>query len=148
MSSTTIKLPRISILEPLGRLWDRSPIWVKVLVLLAGLLFSWWYPTTLERSWQGILFFPVGIYVLLALGLNIVVGLCGMLDLGYVAFFAVGSYTTAKLTTGSGWSAWEVLIVAVIAAAAAGVTLGAPTLRLRGDYLAIVTLGFGEIVRI
>ena len=94
------------------------------------------------------LFYPVAVFVLLALGLNVVVGQAGLLDLGYVAFYAVGAYTTAKLTTAAGWSAWEALIVAVLLASVAGVILGAPTLRLRGDYLAIVTLGFGEIARI
>ena len=77
------------------------------------------------------------------------VGQTGLLDLGYVAFFAVGAYTTAKLTAENGtFTAWEVLFLAIVVAMAAGVTLGGPTLRLRGDYLAIVTLGFGEIVRI
>jgi branched-chain amino acid transport system permease protein len=105
-------------------------------------------PLGLEPYWQGVLFFPVGLYILLALGLNIVVGQAGLLDLGYVAFYAVGAYTTAKLTTALEWSAWTSLPVAIVLACVAGVLLGAPTLRLRGDYLAIVTLGFGEIVRI
>ncbi len=94
----------------------------------------------------------VGIYVLLGLGLNIVVGLAGLLDLGYVAFFAIGSYTVALLTAPEPhnlmWSFWAALPVAVIVSALAGVLLGIPVLRLRGDYLAIVTLGFGEIIRI
>jgi branched-chain amino acid transport system permease protein len=105
-------------------------------------------PLAISPYWQGVLFFPVGVYVLLALGLNIVVGQAGLLDLGYVAFYAVGAYTTAKLTTSAGWTAWEALLVAIVLASVAGVVLGAPTLRLRGDYLAIVTLGFGEIARI
>jgi branched-chain amino acid transport system permease protein len=90
----------------------------------------------------------VGIYMVLALGLNIVVGAAGLLDLGYVAFYAVGAYTTATLTTSAHWSAWQAVPIAIAIAMLAGVILGAPTLRLRGDYLAIVTLGFGEIVRI
>ena len=143
------KLPRLSVIDPIGRLWDRLPWWGKGLVCLALLVVAWWYPTTLDRSWQGVLFFPVGVYILLALGLNIVVGLTGLLDLGYVAFFAVGAYTAAKLSTGDApFTAWECLVIAIVVAMAAGVTLGGPTLRLRGDYLAIVTLGFGEIVRI
>jgi branched-chain amino acid transport system permease protein len=142
-------LPRIAVVDPVGRRWERLPWWGKALVLLAILAFVVWYPTTLDRYWQSVLFFPVGIYILLALGLNVVVGLTGMLDLGYVAFFAVGAYTTAKLTADNGtFNAWEVVLLAVIVAMAAGVTLGGPTLRLRGDYLAIVTLGFGEIVRL
>jgi branched-chain amino acid transport system permease protein len=101
---------------------------------------------------------PIGIYALLAMGLNIVVGYAGLLDLGYAAFFAIGAYTIGFLTSpGSvliqnGWIPpflqhfWPALIVAFVISAIFGVLLGAPTLRLRGDYLAIVTLGFGEIV--
>ncbi|MBI3458169.1 MAG: ATP-binding cassette domain-containing protein [Candidatus Rokubacteria bacterium] len=92
-----------------------------------------------------------GIYLLLALGLNVVVGYAGLLDLGYVAFYAIGAYTYALLASphlGLHVPFWLVLPVAPLVAAAFGVLLGAPTLRLRGDYLAIVTLGFGEVVRI
>jgi branched-chain amino acid transport system permease protein len=88
-------------------------------------------------------------YVIMALGLNIVVGFAGLLDLGYVAFFVFGAYTTAFLSSphfGIFWPWWFVVIIAVAVAGLWGVLLGAPTLRLRGDYLAIVTLGFGEIV--
>jgi branched-chain amino acid transport system permease protein len=90
-------------------------------------------------------------FAILALGLNIVMGFAGLLDLGYVAFYAIGAYTTAFLASGHfgihiSW--WIVVWIAVAIAALWGVLLGAPTLRLRGDYLAIVTLGFGEIVRL
>ena len=88
------------------------------------------------------------IYVMLGWGLNIVVGLAGLLDLGYVAFYAVGAYTFALLGTVHDWSFWGSLPVAGAAAAMFGVLLGYPVLRLRGDYLAIVTLGFGEIIRV
>ena len=88
------------------------------------------------------------IYVMLGWGLNVVVGLAGLLDLGYVAFYAVGAYTYAILGTQFGWGFWEALPVAGAMAALFGVLLGWPTLRLRGDYLAIVTLGFGEIIRV
>ena len=88
------------------------------------------------------------IYVMLGWGLNVVVGLAGLLDLGYVAFYAVGAYTYALLSTQFGWGFWEALPVAGATAAFFGIVLGWPTLRLRGDYLAIVTLGFGEIIRI
>jgi branched-chain amino acid transport system permease protein len=98
-------------------------------------------------DWKTILFNPIGIYILLALGLNIVVGQAGLLDLGYVAFFAVGAYAFALIATERHWDFWLILPVGIIFAAVAGVILGGPTLRLRGDYLAIVTLGFGEIVR-
>ena len=88
------------------------------------------------------------IYVMLAWGLNIVVGLAGLLDLGYVAFYAVGAYAYALLGTHYGWSFWILLPAAGIMAAFWGVILGFPVLRLRGDYLAIVTLAFGEIIRL
>jgi branched-chain amino acid transport system permease protein len=87
-------------------------------------------------------------YIMLGWGLNIVVGLAGLLDLGYVAFYAVGAYSFALLSTTFGWSFWICLPLAGIFAAFFGILLGFPVLRLRGDYLAIVTLGFGEIVRI
>lgn len=92
-----------------------------------------------------------GVYVLLALGLNIVVGLAGLLDLGYAAFFALGSYMYAFGASGfygNHVPFWIMLVVGLAVAATFGILLGAPTLRLRGDYLAIVTLGFGEIVPI
>jgi branched-chain amino acid transport system permease protein len=88
------------------------------------------------------------IYVMLGWGLNVVVGLAGLLDLGYVAFYAVGAYTYALISTELGWSFWVCLPLAGLLAALWGITLGFPVLRLRGDYLAIVTLAFGEIIRI
>jgi branched-chain amino acid transport system permease protein len=87
-------------------------------------------------------------YIMLGWGLNIVVGLAGLLDLGYVAFYAVGAYTYAMLSVYLGWSFWVCLPLAGLLAATFGVLLGFPVLRLRGDYLAIVTLGFGEMIRI
>ncbi len=87
-------------------------------------------------------------YVMLGWGLNIVVGLAGLLDLGYVAFYAVGAYSYAIIAQSFGWSFWACLPLAGLFAAFFGVLLGFPVLRLRGDYLAIVTLAFGEIVRI
>src|SRR4029077_13933943 len=87
-------------------------------------------------------------YVMLGWGLNIVVGLAGLLDLGYVAFYAVGAYVFALLATHFGLGFWICLPIAGAAAAMWGIVLGFPVLRLRGDYLAIVTLAFGEIVRI
>ena len=95
----------------------------------------------------------IGIYILLGLGLNIVVGFAGLLDLGYVAFFAIGAYATAMLTSPSAFTEgpltfWAALPVVVVITTVCGILIGAPVLRLRGDYLAIVTLGFGEIVRV
>ena len=87
-------------------------------------------------------------YVMLGWGLNVVVGLAGLLDLGYVAFYAVGAYSYGLLATNFGWSFWVCLPLAGILAAFWGVLLGFPVLRLRGDYLAIVTLAFGEIIRL
>ncbi len=87
-------------------------------------------------------------YIMLGWGLNVVVGLAGLLDLGYVAFYAVGAYSYALIATEFGWSFWVCLPLAGLFAAFFGVILGFPVLRLRGDYLAIVTLAFGEIIRI
>ena len=104
----------------------------------------------LGNSWVRVLAFAL-LYVMLALGLNIVVGFAGLLDLGYIAFYAVGAYLYALLASphfGLHWPVWAVLPLGALVAGLFGVLLGAPTLRLRGDYLAIVTLGFGEIVRI
>ncbi|MDL5034862.1 high-affinity branched-chain amino acid ABC transporter permease LivM [Comamonas resistens] len=88
------------------------------------------------------------IYVMLGLGLNVVVGFAGLLDLGFVGFYAVGAYTYALLFHWAGWTFWEALPLAGAASALFGFVLGFPVLRLRGDYLAIVTLGFGEIIRL
>ncbi|MBU0725363.1 MAG: high-affinity branched-chain amino acid ABC transporter permease LivM [Alphaproteobacteria bacterium] len=87
-------------------------------------------------------------YIMLGWGLNIVVGLAGLLDLGYVAFYAVGAYSYALIATYFGWSFWVCLPLAGVFACFFGIILGFPVLRLRGDYLAIVTLGFGEIIRV
>jgi branched-chain amino acid transport system permease protein len=88
------------------------------------------------------------IYVMLGLGLNIVVGFAGLLDLGFVGFYAVGAYTYALLYHWAGWGFWQALPLAGAMSALFGFVLGFPVLRLRGDYLAIVTLGFGEIIRL
>ncbi len=124
-----------------------------LLVVFAIALF---YPPTATSFWQSVITTEIGIYVLLAVGLNVVVGWAGLLDLGFIAFYAIGSYVTAYLV-GSlpikppSWlqmpPLWAIPF-AIAVCLLAGVLLGGPTLRLRGDYLAIVTLGFGEIVRI
>lgn len=90
----------------------------------------------------------IGIYIMLGWGLNIVTGLAGLLDLGYAAFYAIGAYAAAILGTRFGFPFWACLPLAAILASGAGILLGFPVLRLRGDYFAIVTLGFGEIIRI
>ncbi len=102
------------------------------------------------QAWVRIVNFAI-LYIFLALGLNIVVGFAGLLDLGYIAFYAVGAYTWALLASphfGLHWPVWAILPIGALVACFFGVLLGSPTLKLRGDYLAIVTLGFGEIVRI
>jgi len=146
------KLPRLRLrtgpTDAIAAWWAGLPRWGKAVVVVAALVLAIFIPQHIAPKWQSVLFFPVGIFVLLALGLNIVVGFAGLLDLGYVAFYAVGAYTAAVFTTTLHTSAWAALPFAVLFAVIAGVLLGAPTLRLRGDYLAIVTLGFGEIVRI
>jgi branched-chain amino acid transport system permease protein len=127
-----------------------SPHFRTVLIAL-GVVVLLAFPFFTNNYWNFILG-TVGIYVLMGLGLNIVVGMAGLLDLGYVAFFAVGAYTVGLLTSPKphdiGLNFWIALPIGVIMAALVGILLGIPVLRLRGDYLAIVTLGFGEIIRV
>lgn len=103
---------------------------------------------TPETSFNSVLFYPLVMFSLMAVGLNVVVGKSGILDLGYVAFFAIGAYTHAIMSLHTPLNFWEIIPFAMGFAMLAGVILGLPALRLRGDYLAIITLGFGEIVRI
>jgi branched-chain amino acid transport system permease protein len=135
--------------------WADAPKWQRWLVYALLLVLAIAAPSPVIASfmspytdWTSLLFNPIGTYILLAIGLNIVVGHAGLLDLGYVAFFAIGAYTLAYLGIKHGFTFWPTLILGMAFASISGVILGAPTLRLRGDYLAIVTLGFGEIVRI
>jgi branched-chain amino acid transport system permease protein len=105
-------------------------------------------PTT-GTNFASLLGGTIVVYVLAGLGLNVVVGMAGMLDLGYVGFYAVGAYVAAVLTSEHANIPWLIAVpIAVAVSMLSGVILGAPTLRLRGDYLAIVTLGFGEIIRL
>jgi ABC-type branched-subunit amino acid transport system permease subunit len=132
----------------------RSSIGLPLLVIVGAL--GLFYPPMLPSHWQNVLVVQIGVFVLLALGLNVVVGWAGLLDLGYIAFYEVGAYTTAYLVGAlpvkpPSWmilKPLETIPFSIIACLIAGVLLGAPTLRLRGDYLAIVTLGFGEITQI
>lgn len=94
------------------------------------------------------MFVDIYIYIILALGLNMVVGYAGLLNIGYIAFYAIGAYTFGILNHFFGWSFWICLPLSALSAALAGFILGLPVLRLRGDYLAIVTLGFGEVINI
>ncbi len=147
----------------LGRIWttdprrDPNPLTYFLLVFVA-----FGFPVFAQVSQGGNGSFLIsqaadaGVYLLLALGLNVVVGFAGLLDLGYAAFFAIGAYTFAMLASNNGLTTplhtaihlpfWLLLVLGMFIAAGFGLLLGAPTLRLRGDYLAIVTLGFGEIV--
>ncbi len=130
---------------------DRRALWVGYLMVAVALaILPFLIDSTIGRTWVRIIDFAL-LYAMLALGLNIVVGFAGLLDLGYIAFYAVGAYTWALLASpqfGLHLPFWIILPLGFFVAGTFGVLLGAPTLRLRGDYLAIVTLGFGEIVRI
>jgi len=133
---------------------ERTPlppkVWLGIALCGAVLAVLPFLIGTLGQGWVRTLNFAL-VYVMLALGLNIVVGFAGLLDLGYIAFYAVGAYVWAMLASphfGLHLPFWVILPLGFVFAAVAGALLGAPTLKLRGDYLAIVTLGFGEIVRI
>ncbi|MBU3642903.1 MAG: branched-chain amino acid ABC transporter permease [Candidatus Nanopelagicaceae bacterium] len=135
--------------------WERSNRIQRVGLVLAFIAAAACLPflgisilDTPNASYTAVLVHPVAMFVLMALGLNIVVGKSGMLDLGYVAFFALGAYAMGILGVRYGWNTWEVMPIGILLAMFAGLLLGFPTLRLRGDYLAIVTMGFGEIIRI
>ena len=169
---------RLTFLQRMSDRWHGLHIGWKAALIVAGIGFLIYLPylgipglvwlrtdyTTQGSSWSYVLFF-CSIYVLIAVGLNVVVGLAGLLDLGYVGFFAIGAYSVAlfgaptspvvtmireRFDLPQGWAvAWAACIPLAIAfTMISGVILGWPTLRLRGDYLAIVTLGFGEIIRI
>ncbi|MEX2459412.1 MAG: branched-chain amino acid ABC transporter permease [Actinomycetota bacterium] len=158
-----------------GRWIEPRRRWVLPILAVVGLAFAavlplldQWFelPGWMLRATSGASLAKVGLFALFALGLNVVVGFAGLLDLGYVAFWAIGSYTAAFLTGAATYAQevrrsdeiipepqwqmwmWLILLAALVVAVFAGALLGSPTLRLRGDYLAIVTLGFGEIVRV
>ena len=138
-----------------SRWWRRAPLWQKLILWALLVVVIFVIPTDTvgnvmspQVTWTSLLFFPIGCYMLMAIGLNIVVGFAGLLDLGYVAFFAIGAYSMAILGTKFHVDFWFVMLIAIVLSMTAGLLLGAPTLRLRGDYLAIVTLGFGEIIRV
>jgi branched-chain amino acid transport system permease protein len=125
-------------------------VWVGILLIAFSLAVLPFALAQIGTTWVRITNYAI-LYVLLALGLNIVVGFAGLLDLGYIAFYAVGAYTYALLASPQfnlHLPFWVILPIGAAVAALFGLLLGAPTLKLRGDYLAIVTLGFGEIIRI
>jgi len=136
-------------IDSLPLVWQRIVRWggiaLGVLLLLSLPMFLRTYLTEVINN--------VGLYILMGLGLNIVVGFAGLLDLGYVAFYAIGAYTMGVLTSNSELGVsnlgfWLSLPIAMGAAVLAGLILGVPVLRMRGDYLAIITMGFGEIIRL
>jgi branched-chain amino acid transport system permease protein len=135
--------------------WNKLPKASRLLVVLIVVMFFYALPllrppvlTTQQTDFGGIMFASAAL-ALVAVGLNIVIGYAGLLDLGYIGFYLVGAYTTGVLTSQHWhWPFFLVLPVAVGVTMLSGVLLGAPTLRVRGDYLAIVTLGFGEIIRL
>lgn len=149
----------INLREKGAALWDRmnrtqrTAFAITAIALAALLPYAGEFPLTSFlntpiTSYQATLVYPIAMFILMALGLNIVVGKSGLLDLGYVAFFAIGAYTMGILGTLTKLNTWEILPIGIALAMLSGLILGLPALRLRGDYLAIVTLGFGEIVRI
>ena len=130
----------------------RNPkrVWGAIAVIAVALLLLPFALSMIGTAWVRITNLAI-LFVFLSLGLNIVVGFAGLLDLGYIAFYAVGAYVYALLASphfGIHLPFWVILPIGAAVACLFGVLLGAPTLKLRGDYLAIVTLGFGEIIRI
>jgi branched-chain amino acid transport system permease protein len=147
----SIKLPW----DRVGGLFTGWPSWAKWLLGIVCVVFVYFLPiirppliTTPGTDFGGVMF-SCAIFALVAVGLNIVIGYAGLLDLGYVGFYAAGAYTTGVLTSEHWhWPFFLALPVAIAVTMVTGVILGAPTLRVRGDYLAIVTMGFGEIIRL
>ncbi|MFB9852379.1 branched-chain amino acid ABC transporter permease [Micromonospora andamanensis] len=169
---------RVNALHSVADRWKALPKWQRSLAFVAFVVFLYYLPllgipglTWLRTdsisggsNWAGVLF-TCAVYVLVAIGLNVVIGLAGLLDLGYIGFFAIGAYAVALFGSVNSpvvqyfqrefdlpptWAVtWAICaFIALVMALISGVLLGWPTLRLRGDYLAIVTLGFGEIIRI
>lgn len=130
---------------------DNQRRWLRWATYVLGFAFLIWFPFFFQRFPSEIANNVALLGIMMGLGLNIVVGFAGMLDLGYVGFFAIGAYTIGLLTSpevGGSMNFWVALPIAVLVSVTAGVILGVPVLKMRGDYLAIVTLGFGEIIRL
>ena len=152
--SRKVAAAQVQLSSRLGRRWKALPWWARILFVIAlYFAIAILVPSAPvarvmapQSAWSVVVGEQIGVFILLAIGLNVVVGMAGMLDLGYVAFYAVGAYTLALLATRQHWDFWIILPMGIAAAVVSGLILGAPTLRLRGDYLAIVTLGFGLII--
>ena len=136
-------------------IWERQSRLGRIGIALGGVAIAAALPfmggtilNTPIADYESVLVYPIAMYLLMAIGLNIVIGKSGLLDLGYVAFFAIGAYTMGLLGTKTDLNTWEILPIGIAMAMFSGIILGVPALKLRGDYLAIITLGFGEIVRI
>jgi branched-chain amino acid transport system permease protein len=152
---SNLKFQGINLRDRFGDWWDGATAVQKTVFRVVLIGFFYALPLlnnpvidTPETSFSSVLFYPLIMFSLMAVGLNVVVGKSGILDLGYVAFFAIGAYTHALMSIHTALNFWEIVPFAMAFAMLAGVILGLPALRLRGDYLAIITLGFGEIVRI
>ena len=117
--------------------------WLSIVFIISSLIFP-----LLAKDYYTDVAILAGIYIILALGVNIVIGFSGLLHLGFAAFYGIGAYSNALLTTNYGLGFWSALPLTLIFTSVAGFFLAFPSLRLRGDYLAIVTLGFGEIIRL
>src|SRR3982751_6935708 len=147
---TLVELKDIGVRNVLAAREDPRYAWAGVVLIAAALALLPFVLADLGTAWVRITNLAI-LYILLALGLNIVVGFAGLLDLGYIAFYAVGAYVYALLASphfNLHLPFWVILPIGAAVACLFGVLLGTPTLKLRGDYLAIVTLGFGEIIRI
>ena len=155
MSTEITKKVRFNLRDKFGDWWEGTTKTQRIIFRVSLIAFFYILPFldnpifgTTESDFASVLFYPMGMYAIMAIGLNIIVGKSGILDLGYVAFFAIGAYSHAILSLTFGFNFWINVVIGMALAMTAGVTLGLPALRLRGDYLAIITLGFGEIVRI
>jgi len=137
--------PLVELINKLYVIFDNKKIRYSVLAIAVVILI--YLPMTTSMYFMEVMT-NVWFHVIVCLGLNIIVGFAGLLSLGYAAFFAVGAYTTGIMILRFGISFWLTLPVSVLMAIIAGLAIGGPTLKLRSDYLAIVTLGFGEIIRL
>ncbi|MHB2023480.1 MAG: branched-chain amino acid ABC transporter ATP-binding protein/permease [Mycobacteriales bacterium] len=161
MSSLSTKRPVGSSLAGSRRLWQdqvsNRPVGKRVTIaiaIIAGLVLLYALPVldipvinTPQVSFASVLFYPIGMYVLMSLGLDMTVGRTGQVNLGYAAFFAAGAYTTAMLSTRAGMPYYETIVPAILVSMALGLLVGIVSLRVRGDYFAIVTLGIGLVVQ-